>query len=215
MDPGDSLKIPPNANERKANMAMLGKLEDVAKVVNPRSRLRRGLALLQDCLAGRFPGVTAEIAHLQPGESRRVAVEGDAIYLLIQCYRSKRQSEGRFEAHARHTDLQYVWSGRERIGVCDLHACQPKPAYDVNGNVFFPIGDAAHSHLLVHAGEVAVLLPQDAHAPCMRTNDSEGELVRKIVVKIQDAHLPASALIPTAATHTAVTKETGRVALST
>ena len=195
-------------------MAMLGKLEDVAEVVNPRSRLRRGLALLQDCLAGRFPGVAAEIARLQPGESRRVAVDGDAIYLLIQCYRSKRQSEGRFEAHARHTDMQYVWSGRERIEVCDLHACQPRPTYDANGNVFFPIGDAAHSHLLVQAGEVAVLLPRDAHAPCLRANDDDGELVRKIVVKIRDAHLPASALMSTTATHAPVHAETARELLT-
>jgi len=195
-------------------MAMLGKIEDVAELVNPRSRLGRGLALLQNCLAGRFPGVATEVASLKPGESRRVAVDGDALYLLIQCYQSKKRNDGRFEAHARHTDLQYVWSGRERIEMCDLHAVQPKPAYDANGNVFFPIGDAAHSHLLVHAGEVAVLLPQDAHAPCLRTHDDDGELVRKIVVKIQDAHLPAATLIPTPATHAAVTKETVRVALN-
>jgi YhcH/YjgK/YiaL family protein len=196
-------------------MAMLGKLEDVAALVNPRSRLRRGLALLQECLAGRFPGGAAEIAHLQPGESRRVAVDGDAVYLLIQCYWSKRQNEGRFEAHARHTDLQYVWSGRERIEVCDLRACQPKPAYDANGNVFFPIGDAAHSRLLVQAGDVAVLLPQDAHAPCLRANDDDGELVRKIVVKVQDAHLPASEPMSTTATHAAAAPETVCVALNT
>jgi len=173
-------------------MAMLGKVDDLTELVNPRSRLGRGLALLQDCLAGRLPSVTGEIAKLQPGETRRVAMDGDAVYLLIQCYQSKQRSEGRFEAHARHTDLQYVWSGRERIEICDLRASQPKPAYDTNGNVFFPISDGAHSHLLLQAGEVAVLLPQDAHAPCLRAADAEGELVRKIVVKIQDAHLPDS-----------------------
>jgi YhcH/YjgK/YiaL family protein len=159
--------------------------------VNPRSRLGRGLALLRDCLAGRVPGVAAEIGTLQPGESRRVTVDGDALYLLMQCYQSRQSRDGRFEAHAHHTDLQYVWSGRECIKVCHLRAVQPKPAYDTNGNVFFPIDEAAHSHLLVHAGEVAVLLPQDAHAPCLRASDDRGELVRKLVVKVQDAHLPA------------------------
>jgi YhcH/YjgK/YiaL family protein len=170
-------------------MAMLGKLEDLAERVIPHSRLGRGLALLQDCLAGRFPGIAGLVDNLRAGETRRVTVEGEALYMLIQCYQSKRRSEGRFEAHARHTDLQYVWSGRERIEVCDLHAVQSKPAYDANGNVFFPVGEAVHSHLLVRAGEVAVLLPEDAHAPCLQANDGEGELVRKIVVKIQDAHL--------------------------
>ena len=170
-------------------MAMLGKVDDVAGLVNPRSRLGRGLAFLQDFLAGRVPGVAGEIANLQPGETRRVAVDGDALYVLIQCYQAKQRKEGRFEAHARHTDLQYLWCGRERIEICDLRASHPTPAYDASGNVFFSIGDDVHSHLLLQAGEVAVLLPQDAHAPCLRANDSEGELVRKIVVKVLDAHL--------------------------
>lgn len=194
-------------------MAMLGKLDDVAELVNPRSRLGRGLALLQDCLAGRFPGVAGEIASLRPGETRRVAVDGEALYLLIQCYESKQRNDGRFEAHARHTDLQYVWSGRERIEVCDLRAVQPKPAYDTNGNTYFPINDGVHSHLLVQPGEVAVLLPQDAHAASLRINDNDGELVRKIVVKIQDAHLPAPNPISATATLAPVRAETARTVL--
>jgi len=38
------------------------------------------------------------------------------------------------------------------------------------------------------------LMPPDAHAACLRPVDEgeEGELVRKIVVKIKDAHLPDS-----------------------
>jgi biofilm protein TabA len=183
-------------------MAMLGKIEDLAVLVNPHTRLGRGLSLLQDCLAGRFPGVASEMATLQPGETRRVAVDSDALYLLIQCYQPKERNEGRFEAHARHTDLQYLWSGRERIEICDLRTSQPTLAYDANGNMFFPIGDAAHSHLLLRAGEVAVLSPQDAHAPCLCVEGQSRELVRKIVVKVMDAHLtnlPHSACGPASA----------------
>jgi beta-galactosidase beta subunit len=73
--------------------------------------------------------------------------------------------------------------------VCNLDSVHPKPSYDANGNVFFPVGDVAHSRLLLSAGEVAVLLPQDAHAPSLQVNDGEIELVRKIVVKVMDAHL--------------------------
>ncbi|HNQ90080.1 MAG TPA: YhcH/YjgK/YiaL family protein [Verrucomicrobiota bacterium] len=173
-------------------MAMLGKLEDLAEVVDPRSRLGRGLAFLQDCLAGRFPGVVSEIANVPRGVTRRVTVDGDAVYVLLQCYESKRRSEGRFEAHARYTDLQYVWSGRERIEFCNPHALDSKTAYDANGNLFFPMGDTPQSQLLVLAGDVAVFLPQDAHAPSLRAHDGEGDVVRKIVVKIRDAHLPAA-----------------------
>jgi YhcH/YjgK/YiaL family protein len=171
-------------------MPMLGKVADLTNLVNPQSRLGLGLLLLWDCVSGRFSGGAGELANLLPGETRRIAVDGDALYLLIQCYRSKQGKEGRFEAHARHTDLQYVWSGRERIEVCNLSLLHPTPDYDANGNVFFPISDVAHSRLLLQAGDVAVLLPQDAHAPSLQANDGESELVRKIVVKVQDAHLP-------------------------
>jgi biofilm protein TabA len=170
-------------------MVILGKLEEVAEVVNPRSRLRRGLAVLQDCLAGRVPGVAGLIDNLRAGETRRVTVEGEALYMLIQCYQSKQRSEGRFEAHARHTDLQFMWSGRECIEVCDVRMQQTLPTHDKNGNVYFPLGDEVHSRLLLQAGEVAVLLPQDAHAPCLSLDGNERALVRKIVVKIMDAHL--------------------------
>ncbi len=171
-------------------MVMLGKVEDLLGLVHPGSRLRLGLELLQDCLAGRLPEVINQVQTLPPGETRRISLEGDAFYLLLQCYEPKRREDGRFEAHARHTDLQYLWSGREGIEVCDLPALSPAATYDGNGNVYFPMGKEVRSRLLLHAGQVAVLLPQDAHAPCLRCDGDEEELVRKIVVKVMDAHLP-------------------------
>lgn len=169
-------------------MSMLGRVEDLARLVHPNSRLRRGLELLQDCVAGRLPEVLNQISTLPPGETSRVSIEGDALYLLIQCYKPRTREQGRFEAHERHTDLQFVWSGRECIEVCDLRLRQTLPSYDSQGNFYSPMGDEAHSRLLLHAGEVAVLLPSDAHAPCLRVEGETEELVRKIVVKIRDAH---------------------------
>lgn len=188
-------------------MSMVGKVEDLVGLVNPGSRLRRGLELLQNCLAGRLPEVVSQLSSLQPGETRRVAVKGDALYLLIQCYNTRRRLEGRFEAHVRHADLQFLWSGRECIEVFDVRRLQPLPARDEHGNVYFPMGGEVHSRLLLQAGEVAVLLPQDAHAPCLSLEDEGEKLVRKIVVKVRDAHLPdfpvpedspEAAIVPTA-----------------
>lgn len=174
---------------------MLGKVEDLVALVNPGTRLRRGLALLQDCLVGRLPEVVSQLPSLQPGETRRFDVNGDALYLLIQCYTTRRRVEGRFEAHSRHADLQFLWSGRECIEVFDVRRLQPLPTHDESGNAYFPMGNELHSRLRLQAGEVAVLLPQDAHAPCLSLTDAEETLVRKIVVKVKDAHLPDSPLI--------------------
>lgn len=175
-------------------MSMLGRVEDLVTLVNPGSRLRRGLELLQDAVSGRLPELLSQLSSLRPGETKRIAVDGEALYLLIQCYKTRSRVEGRFEAHARHTDLQFLGSGRECIEVCDVRTSQTVPARDGNGNAYFPMGEEVHSRLLLQAGEVAVLLPQDAHAPCLSLEDEEGVTVRKIVVKVMDAHLLDSAM---------------------
>jgi biofilm protein TabA len=172
-------------------MSMLGKVERLARLIHPGSRLRRGLVLLEDCLAGHLPEVARMVSNLPPGETSRVSLEGDALYLLIQCYQPKRRAEGRFEAHARHSDLQFLWSGCECIEVCDLRTLEPAPTYDRSGNIYFPLGDTVHSRLILQAGDVAVLSPQEAHAACLRLEGETSELVRKIVVKVMDAHLAA------------------------
>jgi biofilm protein TabA len=169
-------------------MAIIGKVEDLVVLLHPSSRLTRGLRVLQDCMAGRLPEVTHELTTLVPGATRRVDLEGDAFYLLLQCYQPKRRDEGRFEAHERHTDLQFLWSGREIIEVCDLHTALPSVVYDAKGNVYFPLDDKTQQRLLLQAGQVAVLLPGDAHAACLKAEGEGEELVRKIVVKIRDAH---------------------------
>jgi biofilm protein TabA len=166
-----------------------GMVEDLVAFIAPGSRLRHGLELLQRCLAGSLPELVSQLSLLERGETRRIPVNGDALYLLLQCYITKSRPEGRFEAHARHADLQFVWSGRECIEVSDQRRFRPLPARDEQGNLYFPMGAEVHSRLLLEAGDVAVFSPQDAHAPCLSSGDGEGSLVRKIVVKVRDAHL--------------------------
>jgi YhcH/YjgK/YiaL family protein len=171
---------------------MHGKLEDLNHLVHPNSRLKRGLELLQDCVTGCRPEIMNQISMLAPGETSRISLEGDALYLLVQCYHPRTREQGRFEAHERHTDLQFLWSGCECIEICDVRSQPNLPCYDSHGNFYFPLGNESHSQLLMHAGEVAVLLPEDAHAACLSLGGEGEALVRKIVVKIRDAHLPDS-----------------------
>jgi hypothetical protein len=70
---------------------MSGKLEDVIPLHPSGSRLLRGLKSLQDCVAGRLPEIVNQVSTLPPGETIRVSLKGDALYLLIQCYKPKRR----------------------------------------------------------------------------------------------------------------------------
>lgn len=174
-------------------MAMVGNIEDFFGKPPVSRRLERGLAILRDYRAGRRPDIAELVSSQCAGDTAKIMVEGDALYLIVQCYRTRTREQGKFEAHQHYTDVQYICDGQEWIEVCDLRAQPGKmPAYDANGNIFFALDSQAQGRVLLRAGEGAVLFPNDAHAPCLRVDGGEGELVRKIVVKIWDAHVPDS-----------------------
>jgi len=173
-------------------MAMFGKVEELIELVQPASRLRRGLTVLQDFQEGRRQEWVKTLAGLKAGEKVEIAIEGESIYAILQCYAPKPRAEGRFEAHRCHTDLQYLSEGTEWIEVCPLGEQANRPPFDAKGNVLFPLGAAAHSRVRLAAGDVAVLLPSDAHAPWLRVEDAPDALVRKIVIKVKEAHVTES-----------------------
>jgi YhcH/YjgK/YiaL family protein len=170
-------------------MAMLGKVEDLLEQIHPQRRLRRGLSVLMDYCEGRLPEFERILARLKAGEKLEVAIEGENLYAILQCYAPKPREQGRFEAHQRYTDLQYLCEGEEWIEVCDLRAQANLPPFDTNGNIYFPLMAATPTRLRLGAAELAVLFPHDAHAPCLRVDDAPDRLVRKIVIKVKDAHL--------------------------
>jgi YhcH/YjgK/YiaL family protein len=156
-------------------------------------RLQKALAILRDYREGRLPDIAKLVSSQSIGDSTKIPVEGDALYLIVQCYRTRSRDQGRFEAHQCYTDVQYICDGQECIEICDLRArLGALPTYDANGNVFFPLEPATRERVVLQAGEGVVLFPNDAHAACLRVESSEGQIVRKIVVKVKDAHLPGA-----------------------
>jgi len=109
----------------------------------------------------------------------RYEIEGDAMYAIVQEYDTKVKEEGKWEAHRRYIDLQYVVRGAEGIGYANIHHLQQgeyDPAKD-----FLPLfgeGD----QVIVKSGCFVLLLPEDAHMPGMALNAPA--LVKKVVVKI-------------------------------
>jgi YhcH/YjgK/YiaL family protein len=188
----------------------MGTVEHLFTNIPVNRRLQRGLALLRDYREGRLPSVAKLVASQRAGDTTKIAIEGDELYLIVQCYRTRPRAQGRYEAHQRYTDVQYICEGQEWIETCDLRAQLGGqiPAYNAKGDLFFVLGSEAQAGALLHAGEGVVLFPNDAHAPCLRANGDVGELVRKIVVKIRDAHLPDAGSDGTYVPNDAATVET-------
>lgn len=109
----------------------------------------------------------------------RYEVDGDSIYALVQEYLTKPQGEGKWEAHRRYIDLQYVTQGAEGIGFANIHHLQQ--GQYVPEKDFLPLtGDA--EQIILRSGYFVLLFPEDAHMPGMAIGKPEH--VRKIVLKI-------------------------------
>jgi len=156
-------------------MAVIGSLEDVLRRNAQDERILRGLRYLQrlspDFLAGK-----------ETGHQERVELDGENLVALHQVYTTRDPADARYEAHRRYADLQFLISGRERIRVASLGPGVNPGSYDADKDVaFFPLGEGMD--LALGAGMVAVLYPEDLHAPGLHWGAPQ--TVRKTVVKVR------------------------------
>lgn len=111
----------------------------------------------------------------------KITVKGDAVYALVQQYTTKDPAEGALETHKRYADIQVIMKGRERMDYCYAEGLTVKTPYNEEKDVeFYAMKEA--SRLLLEAGDFAVFLPDDAHAP--KLSAGEPSDVLKIVVKV-------------------------------
>ncbi len=141
--------------------------------------------------AGRLPAhppLGAAVAFLRGRDlaalpEGRVEIDGDRVYALVQGYETLAVDEPRFEWHRRFIDLQLVESGAEVIGWAPAALITVTEAYDRERDVGFGVvGRGLWTPLRLTAGQLAVLWPEDAHAP--RLAAGAPTRVRKIVVKV-------------------------------
>ena len=103
------------------------------------------------------------------------------IFVNVMEYETK--ESGRFEAHRKYIDVQYIVSGEEAIAVAPTDSLRVTREYDADGDILF--GEGEGTRYTLRAGQAIVLMPEEAHMPSLRTlrTDKPGK-VRKAVVKI-------------------------------
>lgn len=104
----------------------------------------------------------------------------ETMYVLVQEYNTKLKEDGKWEAHRRYIDLQYVVRGAEGMGYANLHHLQ-QGEYDADKD-FLPLfgeGDLVQ----LKSGCFVLLFPEDAHMPSMAIGNIS-EPAKKVVVKI-------------------------------
>jgi YhcH/YjgK/YiaL family protein len=110
----------------------------------------------------------------------RHEIDGTHLFALVSEYQPKALSQGKWEAHRRYLDLQYVVAGVERFGVAPLGQLKAGD-YNAEKDITWLTG-AAGDYLTVAAGQFLILWPGDAHMPGLDAG-VPGQ-VRKVVVKI-------------------------------
>ncbi|WP_425616310.1 YhcH/YjgK/YiaL family protein [Anatilimnocola sp. NA78] len=143
---------------------------------------------------------TADLLKLDLGKHE---LEGDKLFALIQEYTPKPRAVGKFEAHERYWDVQFVAKGVERMGWVDRARLTVTEPHDPDRDVaFFDSSlNGPGDLVLVPTGYFTVFGPHDGHMPGVAvTNSPESDftfssrlsgpaetLVRKVVIKV-DPH---------------------------
>lgn len=107
------------------------------------------------------------------------------VYANVQEYISKPQDEGRFEAHEKYIDIQYIVKGEEKIGVCDVSNFIEETPYNVEKDIVFLKEKSSNKSEFFHLKEeeFMILYPQDAHMPSISSKTQSH--VKKVVVKVR------------------------------
>ncbi len=121
-----------------------------------------------------------DIASLPDG---KYEIDGERVFAMAQRYPTVLAEAPRFEAHRKYIDLQYLASGEEVIGWAPLQLLEVAEAYDAGKDVCFgPVKAGLWTPVRLAAGQLAVLYPEDAHAP--RLAAGRPAQVFKVVVKV-------------------------------
>ncbi len=113
----------------------------------------------------------------------RVEIEGDRVFAIVQRYETMMVDAPKFEYHRKYIDVQFIASGEEVIGWTPIERMKIAEAYDADRDIAFgAVEKGKWTPVYVRAGQLAVLWPEDGHAPKLAAGAPSS--VMKIVVKV-------------------------------
>lgn len=111
-------------------------------------------------------------------------IDGENVFAIVNEYETKPHNEGRFEAHRKYVDIQFLLSGREKLRWSALKNLEPEALYNHERDVeFFKISPEVPSLSTLEPGIFMAFFPEDGHMPGLACSDKT-EPVKKVVVKI-------------------------------
>ncbi len=134
------------------------------------------------------PYLRAAIAFLR-GENieelpdGKFELDGDRVFAIVQRYETLTAGAPKFEYHRKYIDVQFIASGEEIIGWAPAESMKVTEAYEEGKDICFgKVSDGQWTPVHLNAGQLALLWPEDAHAPKLAAGSPSP--VMKIVVKV-------------------------------
>ena len=112
-----------------------------------------------------------------------VEIDGTNVFAIVQRYDTVKTDVPKFEYHQQYIDVQFIASGEEVIGWAPRERMLLTEAYDAGKDIAFgTVEKGKWTAAYLQAGQLAVLFPEDGHAP--KNAAGAESSVMKIVVKV-------------------------------
>ena len=122
--------------------------------------------------------------HTQPFEPGKHPVDGDDIFINAVEYETKPIESAILEAHRAYIDVMLLLEGEERIACCDLSVVEKiTQPYETAKDALLAEIPVNTTFVWMRPGDVAVLFPEDCHAPGLDTDGRHK--VKKLIAKVR------------------------------
>jgi YhcH/YjgK/YiaL family protein len=121
-----------------------------------------------------------DLKDIAPGKYH---IDGDDVYASVAESPTKDQDEVKWEAHRKYADIQYVISGKEKMGVAPVSAAIPTGDFDEQKDLgFFTVPEEHCTYYTATSAQFFIFFPDDAHRPGIRITGCDRN--KKVVVKV-------------------------------
>lgn len=119
-----------------------------------------------------------DFTNVEPG---KYEVDGENIFAIVQQYNTRPASTAKWEAHKKYIDIQYIFSGKEKMGFTEARKVIVLQNYHPNNDITIYKGEG--NYLIAEEGQFALFFPTDIHMPQLALNIPRE--VKKVVMKVR------------------------------
>lgn len=124
--------------------------------------------------------LNTDLKNLEDG---RYYIKDDLIYANVQSLKTKKVEDKKWEVHRDYIDIQYIISGKEKMGYgLKKDFSKVLQVYDKNNDIEFLDGEN-YNFVDVFENNFLIFYPNDVHAPMLSVDEQIN--IKKVIVKIK------------------------------